>query len=319
MKVRNNIEKLLSPIFRKIESTLNYKMKIAIGLVAVLGLIVAIHSIFPPNDITASSVMITNVAKSSGGTGIIISSSETSSIVLTNSHVCRVVENGGLVTGQAGSFLVATYKHSQSHDLCLITVDGNLKHHTDVASRAPVSFYESAMISGHPALMPNVVTSGHFSGRMIVQVMKGLTPCTEEQKSDPNMGLLCMLVGGIPDVVQYDSTLVTATIMPGSSGSGVYNENKELSGVVFAGNGGGIGYALTVPYESMVNFLNIESKILLAVKPNNSLDVGKMLGSQKNLSEESMMKNLKEACSSENKNKLKEVCRLFSLDIIWNE
>jgi V8-like Glu-specific endopeptidase len=42
-------------------------------------------------------------------------------------------------------------------------------------------------------------------------------------------------VGGIPDIMQYDSTLVTATIMPGSSGSGVYNENKELAGVVFAG------------------------------------------------------------------------------------
>jgi hypothetical protein len=72
------------------------------------------------------------------------------------------------------------------HDLCLITVEGNLKAHTKVAQRAPVAYYENALVSqAIPALMPNVVTSGHFSGRKVISVMKGIKPCTAEQQKIP--------------------------------------------------------------------------------------------------------------------------------------
>ena len=308
------IESRLAPIFKKIESSLGVKSKIALGSTALLAIAIAISSNLQPNDVTASSVAITNIAENSGGTGIVLSSSETLSTILTNSHVCHVVEHGGKVTGKNGQFLVATYKHSQAHDLCLITVDGNLKASTKIANRAPVPFYEPATVSGHPALYPNVITNGHFSGRRTIAVMKGVKPCTQEQANGP-AAILCALIGGIPQIVQYDATLVTATIMPGSSGSGVYNGDKDLSAVVFAGSGE-IGYGWVVPYESMRNFLDLEARTLEAVRPDNTVDFLGQFGRRDAANENDMIKKLKEACSGENRAKLLETCNLVDEDIV---
>ena len=318
MKISGKLEKKLSPLFKKIEGKLNAKAKIAIGALALTALAFALAPLFQPNDVTQSSVMITNIAGNSGGTGIIISSSETHSEVLTNSHVCRVVEKGGLVTGQAGKFLVASYRKSQMHDLCMITVEGNLKANTKVASKAPTTYYENALVSGHPQLMPNVVTSGHFSGRKVISVMKGIKPCTAEQANDPDTAFICAFVGGIPDIMQYDSTLVTATIMAGSSGSGVYNEKKELAGVVFAGSGD-LSYGWTVPFESMKNFLDSEVNALPAEKPDNSVDILARLASHRGVDEDAMIEKLKEACEGPNRDKIKGACQLVSQDLIYNK
>jgi S1-C subfamily serine protease len=260
--------------------------------------------------------MITNLAKNSGGTGIVMESSDNSSLVLTNSHVCHVVEKGGLVSGRAGSFMVTGYKHSHVHDLCLITVDGNLKAHTTVATRAPTPFYESASISGHPHLFPNVVTTGHFSGKDIIQIMKGIKPCTDEQKENPTLGLICLVLGGIPEIEQYESTLVTATIMPGSSGSGIYNENKELSGVVFAGSKD-LSYAWTVPYEYLHHFLDREAKLLDFEAPNTTVDLASLINSKKDTEEADVFSKLKEVCASTNRAKLGNICKLSDEDMVW--
>lgn len=318
MKISGKLEKKLSPLFNKIEGKLNAKAKLAIGAIALAACAIALSPFFAPNDVTQSSVMITNIAGNSGGTGIIISSSETHSEILTNSHVCRVVEKGGLVTGQAGKFLVASYKKSQMHDLCMITVEGNLKASTKVASKAPTAYYENALVSGHPALMPNVVTSGHFSGRKVISVMKGIKPCTDEQANDPATALLCAFIGGIPDVMQYDSTLVTATIMPGSSGSGVYNSNKELSAVVFAGQDN-FGYGWCVPYESMKNFLDHEVNALPAEKPDNSVDLLAAAKGRRDAGEDVMYEKLKKVCSGPDKDKIKDTCQLVGEDIVYNK
>ena len=319
MKILTKLENLFSPIFKKVEGALNVEAKIFIGSIVVVALFVAGLQLFKPNDLTNSSVMITNVAKTSGGTGIILESSETMSKVLTNSHVCHVVEKGGLVTGVYGTFLVSSYKRSKSHDLCLITVEGNLKASTKIADKAPVSYYENALISGHPALMPNVVTSGHFSGRKVITVMKGMKPCTPADLEDPGKAIICMLAGGIPIAERYDSTLVTATIMAGSSGSGVYNSNKELAGVVFAGSGN-LSYAWTVPYESMINFINVESHVIETFKPDNEIGLEPSSGEQgKAPTESEMLAKLAEACSGPQKEKIKEACTLLEQDMIWKK
>jgi len=303
---------------KSLTKKLSTKTRIGLGLLALAVLILVGKPLLQSNDLTASSVTVTNIAGTSGGTGIILSSSETSSTILTNSHVCKVVEKGGLVTGRAGSFLVATYKHSNSHDLCLITVDGNLRTSTKIAAKAPIPYYENALISGHPGLMPNVITGGHFSGRKVIAVMRGIKPCTEEQKADPGTALLCLLVGGVPDVNQYDSTLVTATIMPGSSGSGVYNENKELAGVAFAGSGN-LGYAWTVPFESMKNFIDKEAATLEAKRPDNTLGASIAGGEKKGTSESILMQKLKDTCATPNKEKLRDFCQLVDDDIVWHK
>lgn len=264
------------------------------------------------NDLYASSVKITNTKANHGGTGIVLRSTPTGSLVLTNSHVCGVVEEGGLVTGRAGQFMVTKYKKSVSHDLCLITVAGDLEANTTIASEPPVLQYEKASISGHPGLMPNVITTGHFSGRDVIPIMIGIKKCTAEDLADEQKAGACIFLGGLPIVKEYESILVTATIMPGSSGSGVYNSKGELAGVAFAGSGQ-LGYAWTVPYEAVINFLFHEAKTLNYERPTNTVD---FFGEGGKDSVETTVLKLKKACSSSDREKIKMLCEIVDRDIV---
>ena len=314
LSAKQKANNVLKRVISAVEHKLNPGQKIAVGLIVLLLSFVALKSLLKSdNDITASSVMITNLAGTSGGTGIVLQSTKTNSFILTNSHVCGVVENGGMVSGRVGSFMVAGYKRSTVHDLCLIKVEGDLKYNTKVAARPPVAYYEQAMISGHPALMPNVVTTGHFSGRKVIQILVKFRPCTDEDAQDPQGALLCGLVGGMPVIRSYDSTLVTATIMPGSSGSGVYHKDSELSGVAFAGSGD-LGYAWTVPYESMMNFLEHEQAKLEYQAPKNEKDALSLIKGQ---TMPETMKKLKELCSTPDRKKAQDICDLVQSDIVW--
>jgi S1-C subfamily serine protease len=266
------------------------------------------------SNLHTNSVMITNMDANHGGTGIILKSSQDSSLVLTNSHVCGVVEEGGLVKSEAGQFAVSSYKRSKKNDLCLIKVEGDLKGGAKIANKAPVPYYGRAAISGHPALYPNVVTNGHFSGRAILPIVTGIRKCTEEEKTDEKSGIYCALLGGIPVIKKFDSALVTATIMPGSSGSGVYNSDHELSGVVFAGEGN-LSYAWTVPYASMRDFLFRESKTIPYSTPTNTTDLFGN-GSEK-VSQESLFRRLHVVCASAKRELIQDICEIAKTDITW--
>lgn len=279
-------------------------------------LLSACATMAPPvksNDVHLNSVKVTNIKGDHGGTGIILTSSDENSYVLTNAHVCGVVENGGMVSGNAGNFLVSGYKKSEHHDLCMIQVAANLGYNTVVASRPPNLYGEAATISGHPALYPNVISKGEYSGKDIIVILVGFKPCTEDQIQDPNSALFCALLGGIPILKQYQSTLVSATIMPGSSGSGVYNSNNELSGVVFAG-AGNLGYAWTVPYEDMKNFLNEEHRTLKFEKPTNEVDLSGGQSTDHRL--EAFMDRIKRVCRTSSREKIEEICSLSDIDIL---
>lgn len=264
-------------------------------------------------DASANSVKVTNMDQNHGGTGIILYSSPTRSIVLTNSHVCGVVEEGGLVSGMAGNFMVESYKKSNQHDLCLIKVAGDLQGGVKLAKRPPVPYYEAATISGHPSLYPNVKTYGHFSGRQPIQILTGFKACTEEEMKDPSKSLFCMMLGGLPIVKEFDAVLVTATIMPGSSGSGVYNEDMELTGVAFAGSGS-LGYAWTVPYQYVRDFVTREAKGIPESKPADILDV--LGGSSKKTRETEILQKLENVCSSSPRIEFKQLCELLQAQML---
>ncbi len=267
-------------------------------------------------DATANSVKVTNMSMNHGGTGVILASSPNQSLVLTNSHVCGVVEDGGMVLGNAGKFMVMSYKKSEMADLCLVRVAGDLHGRVKIATRPPVAYKETALISGHPSLYPNVKTRGHFSGRESVPIMLGFAQCTEDDMKDPDKAAICMLTGGgLPIIKNFDSVLVTATIMPGSSGSAVYNKDMELSGLVFAGSGE-LGYAWTVPYSYVRNFLFSEAKNLEWTTPSNKIN---LFGdkSQKTLKFEEAVEKLQTACqSSEQKRKFKQLCDILQSNLI---
>lgn len=262
-------------------------------------------------DIISNSVSITNNESNSGGSGTVLKSSDAASYVLTNSHVCEVAEEGGLVHGVAGTFAVAGLKHSKEHDLCLIKVMGNLQASTKLAKTGAEPFRAEATISGHPSLYPTVVTKGHFSGRETIQVMTGVEECTKEMvEKNPDILMMCIFMGGIPVVKNYDSILVSATIMPGSSGSGVFNKDNELTGVAFAGSGE-LGYAWTVPYEYVRNFLLVESKKMKFKVPSNKVDIFGKRGNRKRVDA------AKEACKTSERVKFSKTCKIVDRDLVY--
>lgn len=215
---------------------------------------------------TDATVMITNVNRNSGGSGVVLQSNTTESLVLTNAHVCGVVKFGGVITSSSGiPAFVTHYKVSKVHDLCLISVSTDLQAKTQLAYAAPKK-YDRASISGHPHLLPNIVTFGHFSDKRIVQVMMGSRDCTSEEYTNPDTALFCLLVGKLPVVRTFEAIVVSATIQPGSSGSGVFNSDHRLAALVFAGSGD-LGYTMAVPYEYIDFFINQELGTLSLESP----------------------------------------------------
>lgn len=206
-------------------------------------------------ELAKASVMITNIQKTSGGTGVVLRSLPGQSVILTNRHVCGVVKDGGLITTDDNQdHRVTGYTEADNHDLCLVFVTEDLGLNTELANTAPHR-YENATVIGHPNLYPTVITHGHFSNKKVIQVNIGKTACTEADMVDPQKALYCVFMGGLPIIKDYESILVTATIMPGSSGSPVYNDDGKIAAVVFAGQGD-LGYAFAVPYEYIRNFVN---------------------------------------------------------------
>jgi len=218
------------------------------------------------SEYSATSVMITKFDGRSGGTGVILSSSKNNTKILTNAHVCELVSNGGIIRSERTKGIVKAYQVSEMHDLCLITTNTNFKVNTVLAEDQP-DVYEDATISGHPHLLPNIVTYGHFSQKELVNIMAKLRKCTEVEALSPDTGMYCQVFGGVPVIRRYEAQIVSATIMPGSSGSAVFNSKGQISGLVFAGSGN-FGYAMIVPHEYILNFIENEIPLIVPIHPN---------------------------------------------------
>jgi hypothetical protein len=182
--------------------------------------------------------------------------------------------------------------------------------------------YELATVSGHPALLPNVVTQGHFSGNKIIDVFLGMRKCSKSELEDEQLGFICFFFGGLPQIRTYEAVLVTATIMPGSSGSAIYNGKKELSAVVFAGSGE-IGYAYAVPYEYVLNFLNEEVKTLRPLVPNYELDIKSIIQSENysrkqiNSIESNCREAINDITDETRKTQVQRMCDTIIRDASW--
>lgn len=210
-------------------------------------------------SIPMNTVKITNSAGNSGGSGTIIEHKKSESSILTNAHVCNVVKNGGYVHGAMGSAFVVSYKKSEVHDLCVIKVAKDLGTSADVADDAP-RMYDSATVSGHPHLLPNIITKGHFSGKMVITLVTGVKPCNGKEQS-PQDVFFCSVLGVKPLIRTLETVVVSATIQPGSSGSAVYDSNGDIAAVIFAG-AGDFGYGVAVPHEFIRTFLEQELRVL---------------------------------------------------------
>lgn len=262
-------------------------------------------------DLAQTSVMVTRMDGRSGGSGVILESDSKGSVVLTNAHVCGVVKNGGKLTTESQTASVVSYKVSEKHDLCLITTNTNLGLSTKVAKAGSAPF-SAAIVSGHPSLYPTVITRGHFSKYMDVTILVDIRPCTD-QELDSDLAMICMFLGGMPVLKQYEAQLISATIMPGSSGSPVFNDSGEIGGLVFAGSGE-LSYGLIVPQEYIANFLENELVNLKPQMPTNMIDVNDLL--QRKRRKADVEKLFEECQKFETPQSVKELCTKLSSSII---
>ncbi len=264
-------------------------------------------------EMARTSVQVVRADAKAGGTGVILSSTPTETTVLTNRHVCKVIEHGGLVISESGTYLITGLKRSKVHDLCLVTVAADLGLSTEVSSRAPDP-HSGAAISGHPGLLPNIVTRGHFSQHKIIEVMTGIRKCTDEEIQG-DLGIFCIMMGGLPEIHRYDSVVVSATIKPGSSGSAVFNDEGQIAGLAFAGSGGNSPeYAYAVPLESIANFVLREQRFLEMEVPDNAVDLGTVRNERK---------QIEEVCDQAQTQRAKDFCELvqkaIERDIVWKD
>lgn len=203
------------------------------------------------SEFAKTSVKIVNYNGTSGGSGVVIKSGSSGSKILTNKHVCKLIKNTlGFVLTPTRMLVIDDLVEYPKHDLCMVTVKKNLYVNTNYSSY-PATKYSNAFVSGHPNLLPHVLTSGNFSDNMIINVLMGIESCAEEDTSDS-----CEHLGYRPIIKTYNSQLVTGIILPGSSGSGVFDTDGRISGIVFAGTGSSFSYAFIVPQEYVYDFLN---------------------------------------------------------------
>lgn len=207
-------------------------------------------------EFARTSAMIVPTDKKSGGSGVVLKSDKSGSYVLTNKHVCSVVQGGGTVKNNGLQVKIKQYKLYKKHDLCIIRVSEDLKVTTVLAQKEAI-IYSPAFVSGHPALLPHVLSTGAFSDKTEVTIMVGTKKCNGKETGDDVFP--CVFFGLKPVLKKFPSQLVTALIQPGSSGSGVFNDRGELSGLVFAGSQG-LGYAYIVPFEFVNDFLANHNK-----------------------------------------------------------
>jgi S1-C subfamily serine protease len=209
-----------------------------------------------------TAVMITAENEQSGGTGVILDSHPGVSHILTNKHVCQLVQVGGkVITDNGSKYPVDSYQVYTKHDLCLIEVETDLGVNTKVADRAPKD-YDNSIVVGHPSLLPTMITVGHFSQSRIISLVVGMSPCDGKENDDD--ALMCFLMGGKPITKIYEAQATSSLIMPGSSGSAVYNTKGELSGLIFAGSQG-LSYGFLVPWAYVNDFLKHRNRYKIEI------------------------------------------------------
>jgi S1-C subfamily serine protease len=309
---KNN--RVLKPITR-----LLYGFLMAAGLLTVVVVFeLVVRLLLPVKGYSPdSSVMVTNLAKNSGGSGAIIETADDFTKVLTNAHVCRVVEHGGVVSSIHNTGYVLSYKKSSLHDLCVIKVSNNLGTSATISNTYP-QVLDDATVIGHPMLMPIILTSGKFSEKRLIHVGTGLRACTPEELTDPVLGSICAFFGGVPVIQAYEAQAISALIQPGSSGSPVFDVNKSIAGVVFAGSGE-MAFGYIVPLEYIHMFLDNEIKTVEEQKPNTDSLFQTSSGSTVDKDE------VKKRCQTINLNeKQKQACKevlelLKSDDLIYSK
>lgn len=217
----------------------------------------SMESAYGRSKAVKSAVRFWTSNRRGGGTGMIYKSMKSRSWILTNAHVCEMMQkHGGIAETYKGDFDVTRVQISEIHDLCVAEVNTNLKINNKISRTAALKG-DRVWIVGHPSLLPLIIVEGYVSDRDDIMVNDSSKPCEEADYKNPDTRWECAITGKVSTASSYDSLLTSGLIEPGSSGSPVYNEYGEVVAVVFAG-AGSRGQAWCVPWEYVNAFLTQE-------------------------------------------------------------
>lgn len=172
----------------------------------------------------------TNAGKGWVGTGSIIKITDDYTYILTNKHVAPMSNKDNIYVAIVDKNQEYIYtkaeviKNAVLRDLSLIRVPGKLKHKKTIKGFAKTSYAEKIYSVGMYLSNQDIYSEG--------------------------------TVAGVQDI----DILINMPSAPGCSGSGIFNKNGELVGVLYAGNR--IGYftldtskAICVPVHAILLFL----------------------------------------------------------------
>lgn len=178
----------------------------------------------------AQSVVMLHTSKG-GGTGFLTRGKSGKPVLVTNWHVCRLVENGALIAERAKEFEIPVRPRMMDteHDLCVLDpAPGKVIK----LGKEPHKF-SAIYIMGHPLLKPLTPSFGLFSGEIRDTIVYPIEDSGECAKGGTAVGGFF----GIGCAVTMDLGDTTAPIFPGNSGSPAVDANGDLIGVINSSDG----------------------------------------------------------------------------------
>ena len=189
-----------------------------------------------------------------GGTGFLAKMPSGRTLMVSNRHVCEVAENGLIAAhypdNPSRSTVIKVIESSSVTDLCL------LEGIPGIEGMPVAKFYnpkKRIAVVGHPRLQPATFTEGYAYSRETVKAMEPVSAKECKQKIES----IDTLFGPIPVCVEeLEAWKSTVVILPGSSGSPVFNAEAEIVGVMFAGEEE-THWGIFVPIEDLKAFISI--------------------------------------------------------------
>lgn len=195
-------------------------------------LIIAAGTLLPASTHKAASqraesiYALTTLEGDSGGTAFLVKAPSGREYLVSNAHVC----DGAFVVQMGDkSFPTQALEIASDTDLCILTAPKEVAEADEgleVADHAPILF-EPVYVIGQGMLMGNALTTGHFVSQLPGKLLSVTRPY-----------------------------YITATVLPGNSGSPAFNIDGKVFGVVFASSGSINNRALLVPLEDLKKVLS---------------------------------------------------------------
>lgn len=207
-----------------------------LAIFAVLGFMMVkapqYHANYIRGKVGSQVFMITNEEGNSGGTGFEVRAKSGKVYTMTNSHVCGLQDEHGIVWASSATMRkipLHVIEKSVNTDLCILTAVGDSK---GLQLADSVEIGEQIGLVGHPRLMPITLSKGELIGYAQVQVLAEQTTCEKEvgmyHTVMSDWGPVCL------EILKAGLTNVPA--LGGNSGSPVVNIQGDVVAVLFAGS-----------------------------------------------------------------------------------